>query len=363
MAAIFHSDPSLILRRLSLRQRSILRLVVKSHVESAGPVGSSWLKKKYNLNMSPATIRNEMSELESLGLLSHPFTSAGRIPTKLGYQAFVNELMDAAVISKEEQLLMQREMWAAMKDTQLLIRESSKLLSRLASLLGVVLSPQMNQGVLQRLEIVQISTETIMFVISVQGGFIRTILMQVSTDLKRSQLDDLVNLLNERLAGLTLDEIRRTCIPRFQDLTEDETGIIRLVLDRSTELFSDSPESRLIQLEGTTHILSQPEFSESEPMRELIELLDDGSSVVRLVERSTGSFSGKHGQTSIKIGVDSGRFSSGKLSVVSAPYTRSNLQGLVGLIGPTRMNYARAIALVEGVATLMSAPTSPEHFA
>ena len=363
-------DPSLILRRLTLRQRSVLRLVVKGHVESAGPIGSSWLKKRYNLAMSPATIRNEMSELETLGLLSHPFTSAGRIPTKLGYQAFVSELMETAVISNEEQLLMQREMLAAMQDTQALIRESSKLLSRLARLLGVVLSPQINNGVLERLEIVQISSETVMFVISVKGGFIRTILMQVAVELRRSQLDALVALLNERLAGLKLDEIRRTCVPRFQDLTEEETGIIRLVVNRSAELFSETPESRMVQLDGTPHILAQPEFSESAPMRELIELLDDGTSMVKLIERDvngdsnqTETFYGSNGQASIRIGIELGHFSSGKLSIVTAPYTRSNLQGVIGLIGPTRMNYARAVALVEGMSTLMSAPSSPEHFA
>jgi len=310
-----------------------------------------------------------MSELETLGLLSHPFTSAGRIPTKLGYQAFVSELMETAVISNEEQLMMQREMLAAMQDTQALIRESSKLLSRLARLLGVVLSPQINNGVLERLEIVQISSETVMFVISVKGGFIRTILMQVAVELKRSQLDALVALLNERLAGLTLDEIRRTCVPRFQDLTEEETGIIRLVVNRSAELFSETPESRMVQLDGTPHILAQPEFSESAPMRELIELLDDGTSMVKLIERDVNgayqaeTICGTQGQTSIRIGVELGHFSSGKLSIVTAPYTRSNLQGVIGLIGPTRMNYARAVALVEGMSTLMSAPASPEHFA
>ncbi len=341
----------------------MLRLVVKGHIESAGPVGSNWLKKKYNLGMSSATIRNDMNELESMGLLGHPFTSAGRIPTKLGYQAFVTELMEAAVISVDERELMQRELLSAMQDTQLLIRESSKLLSRLSHLLGVVLSPQMNNGVLQRLEIVHISAEMLMFVISVQGGFIRTILLQVSTELKRSQLDDLVALLNERLAGLTLDEIRRTCVPRFQDITGEETGLIQLIVDRSTDLFTEAPEARVIQLEGASYILSQPEFSESAQMRELIEFLDDGSSIVRLIERSSDLERVNFGHASIRIGVESEYHSSGKLSIVSAPFIRSNLQGMVGLIGPTRMNYARAVALVEGMATLMSVPGSPKHFA
>lgn len=313
--------------------------------------------------MSSATIRNDMNELEALGLLDHPFTSSGRIPTKLGYQAFVSELMEAAVISADERELMHREMLASMQDTQLLIRESSKLLSRLARLLGVVLSPEINHGVLQRIEIVRVSSETLMFVISVQGGFIRTILLQLATELKRSQLDELVTLLNERLAGLTLNEIRRTCVPRFLDVTGEETGLIQLVVDRSFDLFNESPESRLIQLEGASHILSQPEFADSAHMRELIELFDDGTSIVRMIEQSSAAENKLSGQANIQIGIESGRYSSGKLSIVSAPFIRSNLQGMVGVIGPTRMNYARAVALVEGMATLMSAPGSSKHFA
>lgn len=344
-----------------MRQRSILRMVVKGYIESAGPVSSGALKRQFNLGMSTATIRNEMSKLESMGFLGHPYTSAGRVPTNLGYEAFASELMEVAILPEREKLLMRRELCAAMSSAQELIRESSRLVSRLARLLGVVLSPEMNQGVLQRLEIVQVSSQTIMFVISIRGGFIRTILMQISTELKRSQLDQLVTLLNERLAGLTLDEIRRTCEPRIKDLSGDETGLVKLIVDRSSQLFSDERQSRNIQLEGTTYILSQPEFSESTPVRELIEFLDDEPSVVRMMEDTSGPDT--VGRASIQIGCASGHLSASRISIVSAPFVRSNLQGMIGVIGPTRMNYARAVALVEGMATLMSITGGSENLA
>ena len=352
-----------ILARLSQRQRTLLRLIVKSYVEDAGPIGSSMLKTRYRLAMSPATIRAEMNRLEQFGLLSHPFTSAGRIPTKLGYQAFVNELMEVATLSEEDRAIMQSELLTAAKDAKTLIRESSRILSRLSRLLGVVMSPDINQGVLERLEIVPLASDKVMFVISVQGGFIRTILMQVDSVLDRSQLDRLVTLLNERLAGLTLDEIRRTCVPRIQDLSDDETGLVQLIVDQSADLFNDEADPGSIQINGATYILSQPEFSDSAPVKDLIDLLDDQQSLTFMVAQSLEGRSSPSRIAGVQIGVDTEHPSSTRLSVVSAPYIRSNLRGTVSVIGPTRMNYPRAVALVEGISTLMSMTGTQDHLA
>jgi len=339
-------------------------MVVKSFIETAGPVGSKFVKDEFNLGMSTATIRTTMSDLESLGFLNHPHTSAGRVPTRLGYQAFVGQLMEAAVLEEEEKRVMQQELIASIDDTQALIKESSRLLARLAQLLGVVLSPKMNKGVLQRLDIVPVSSGRVLFVISVEGGFIRTILMQIGSELNRSQIDQLVSLLNERLAGLTLDEIRRTCIPRIRDLAADDTGVVQLILNSSTELFSDEPEKRTVQFDGTTFILEQPEFAESADLKDLIELMDDEPTVVRLLEEDPEKMPG---QATIRIGCETGKerdqSSTGKISIVTAPYIRSNLKGTIGVIGPTRMNYARAVALVEGMATLMSLSGSRTNLA
>ncbi len=346
------------------RQRSVLRMVVKSFIETAGPIGSKGLKEHFNLGMSPATIRNTLNDLEALGFLTHPYTSAGRMPTELGYQAFVTELMEAVVLEEKERMVMHRELAMLMDDTQALIRESSRLLARLAQLLGVVLSPRMKNGVLQRLDLVPVSSGKVLFVISVEGGFIRTILMQLGSELRPNQLVKLVELLNERLAGLTLDEIRRTCVPRIQDLVSDDDPVVRLILRRSADLFSDEPETRTVQFDGTGFMLSQPEFSRSEQFKDLIQLLDDDSTVIRLMEEDDEPQPGK---ARVRIGYqahgDSNDPESCRISIVTAPYLVSNLQGTIGVIGPTRMNYARAVALVEGMATLMSLADSRTNLA
>jgi len=351
-------------RRLTPRQRDVLRMVVTLFVETAGPVGSKALKERFDLGWSSATLRSTMSDLERLGFLMHRHTSAGRIPTDAGYRAFVAELMDAAVLRQEERDYLQSELLVLQEDTEALIKESSRLLAQLAQLLGVVLSPRLNQGVLQRLDIVPVSSGRLLFVVSVEGGYIRTIVSQAGSELKPDHLGQLVELLNERLAGLTLDEIRRTCMPRIRDLASDHMEIVQLILNRSTDLFSDEPDTRTVQFDGTPFMLSQPEFSEVGHARTLISLLDDRSHVIRLMEEEAEPVRGSaHVRIGYRPGSGSVEEGGSAISIVSAPYMVSNLRGTIGVIGPTRMNYARAVALVEGMATLMTLSDSRSRLA
>lgn len=360
----FHSSVSKAVRSLTPRQRNVLRMVITVFVETAGPVGSKALKDRFDLGWSSATLRNTMSELENLGFLMHPHTSAGRVPTEMGYQAFVAELMQTAVLREEEQVLIRRELASLQADTDALIRESSRLLAQLAQLLGVVLSPRLNNGILQRLDIVPVSSGKLLFVISIEGGYIRTLVLQAGSDLETAQLGRLVTLLNERLAGLTLDEIRRTCIPRIKDLVQDDMGIVQLILNRSQDLFSDEPAQRTVRFDGTTFMLNQPEFSDTERVRHLMRLLDHEPHMIRLMEEEADPLAGR---ARVRIGVhpelDGGERSESAISVVTAPYLVNNLRGTIGIIGPTRMNYARVVALVEGMATLMSLSDSRIHLA
>jgi heat-inducible transcriptional repressor len=336
--------------------------VVQSFIDSADPIGSRMLTEKYDLGWSPATIRNTMSDLEAMGYLDHPYTSAGRVPTELGYRAFVDELMETEALTLDERRLIEQHVAEAQADTQALLKESSRLLARLGRLLGVVLSPSMTNGVLARLEIVPVASDRAMFVISVEGGLIRTIVLESELPVKRDRLDRLVGHLNERLAGLTLDEIRRTCVPRIEDIDDGDTGLIDTIIQKRSDLFSEAPESRIVRLDGATFILSQPEFSEPATVREFVELIDNEQNVLRLVEDDDSVSLTTPDRVRVRIGhrlsSDGNADDAGcRLSVVTAPYTRSRLEGTIGLIGPTRMNYSRAIALVQGVARLISAPS------
>lgn len=346
--------PSELERKLSEREREILRLVVRSFVDTAGPVGSRYLAKQFRIGLSAASIRNTMSDLEEAGFLDHPYTSAGRIPTELGYRKFVDELMETTELSLSEKKLLKAELDRLIANPNDLLREGSRLLSRLSNLLGVVLTPNLSTGVLERLEVVPLSSSRAMFVMSMEGGLIKTIVVEVDSDLSREALDRVMPMLNERLSGHTLEEIRRTYGPRIRDIEEDRTGIVRLILNDASQLFSDMSGGGRLRYAGAQNLLSQPEFQEPSDFRSFIEILEDESHIIRLLEDRGIRIENAMGRAIITIGSENTDEKAEKFSIITARYKMGETVGTVGVIGPTRMDYARVVALVEGMAALLS---------
>ncbi len=340
---------------LTDRERRILRLVVQSFIDTAGPVGSRFVSKNFPIGLSPASVRNTMSDLEELGYLDHPYTSAGRVPTELGYRTFVDELMESPELSKTEKTAIKKELESLMGDTEKLLKESSKMLGRLSNLLGLVLSPRLSAGILDRLEVVPLSSSRAMFVISVRGGLIRTIVLQIESDVPRHELDIIVAMLNERLAGLTLEEIRKTCADRVKDLDDEVTGIVQLVLKERGTLFSEAANAARLQYGDTRNVLAQPEFSELPELRSFMDLIEDRETVVRLIEKDDEDGLSDVGVAEIRIGSDIGNLEDvSDYSLVTAKYVLGTTEGTVGVLGPKRMDYARVVGLVEGIAALLS---------
>lgn len=348
---------------LSEREQTILQLVIENFISTAGPVGSRTLSKEYEdeIGLSPASIRNTMSDLEDMGYLDHPYTSAGRIPTELGYRTFVDELMDLPKLSPMEQQMLRLKIREIVGDMQELMRESSHLLGRLSNLLGVTLSPRLSTGTLDRLEIVPLAGGRVMFVLSVEDALVKTIVLELDADVPRRDIDRITSLLNERLAGLTLEEIRETHAERVRDLRDEDTGIVRLILDESALLFSEPSEGRL-RYGSAQHIMAQPEFQESEDLREFMELLENEDFVVHLLEEQTNNENGEGSsdeRVSVRIGRENSNEKLRNYSIVTAPYRLGDTAGTIGVIGPTRMHYGRVMALVEQMADLVSRNASP----
>ena len=337
---------------LSDRERTILGLVVEEFVDEAGPVGSRSLAKDSSLDLSAASIRNTMADLEDMGYLDHPYTSAGRVPTRLGYRTFVDELMDTPQLTEVEREMLKMRLARLVRDTDELLRESTRLLSTLSNLLGIALSPRLATGVLDRLDIVPLSGSRLMFVLSVRGGVVKTLVLGFESDLDRTEIDRVVSILNERLAGLTLREIRETHEERMKDL-RDKTGLIQLVVDESSVLFSEPEEGRL-EFGGTENILSQPEFQEPDDVRRLIEIIEDEDRVVQVLENLFDSDPDAVGQAIIRIGGETDEEEMESYSIVTSPYRLGETVGTLGVIGPTRMDYPRAVALVENAADVIN---------
>jgi heat-inducible transcriptional repressor len=349
--------PSANRHSLSEREGEILRLVVSDFIDTADPVGSRTLARRYPLGISPASIRNTMSDLEDRGYLDHPHTSAGRIPTELGYRVFVDQLMKRQSLSREEGQLMREEMERAASHQELFLKECSRLLGRLSNLLGVVLSPRLSGAVLDRMEAVPLSSSRLMFVISLRGGLFKTIVLEVESELDRRDVDAAVSLLNERLAGLTLHAIRESCASRMHDVSDEKTGIVRLVFKSAALLFSEPSDGRL-RFAGAQYILAQPEFQEDpEALRDLISLLEEEVAVVQLFEDGMETDASR--RVSVRIGSENIDGKADKYSIVAASYQLGEATGTIGIIGPKRMDYVRVVALVEGMALLLDRHEGP----
>lgn len=235
---------------LNERERTVLHYVVHDFIETATPVGSRFISKRHEdvLGLSSATIRNIMSDLEYLGYIDHPHTSAGRVPTDRGYRFYLDSLMHTEALSPDEQQTI-REGLDGAQEMEEMLRESSRLIGRISRQLCVVTSPHLSSGVFERLELVPITSNRILVVISIKSGLVRTIMMEAGIEINRGRLDELARRMNEKLSGLTLQEIRDTFVERMRDAQDEPTGLIRLFIDSVDKLFLP-PARRSFTLAG-----------------------------------------------------------------------------------------------------------------
>lgn len=330
---------------LKEREREILRHVVHNYIQTAFPVGSRYISKRFETHLSPATIRNVMADLEESGYLSHPHTSAGRVPTDIGYRYYIDFLMDVEELSQKDKLEIQNQLGSS-TDPEILLRETSKLLGKISKQLSIVSSPHISSGILEKLELIPISTSRILVVISIRSGLVKTLMLEVGAEIPRPLLEHVGRMLNERLSGFTLLEIRDTFVERIRDLQDDRSGLIRLFIDSVDLLFDDVKEREKLHIFGTQNIIEQPEFIDPKNFRSVIELIENDDIIVHLLE--------KHEELDkdfvITIGAENNEEKAKEYSVVTATYNTEGVTGRVGVIGPMRMNYSKVIPLVDYVA-------------
>ena len=334
---------------LNERERTILRSIIYSFIQTATPVGSRYISKRKGLGLSPATVRNVMSDLEYLGYINHPHTSAGRIPTDKGYRFYVDSLMELENLSAHEQSSIQSQIHASTEPDEIL-KETSRILSAISHQLGVVSIPRMNAGIFEKLELVSISSTRIMVIISIRSGLVKTMMMEVHSEIPKAKLEDVSRQLNERLSGLTMRQIRKTFADRVRDMQNEETGLIRLFVDSVDKVFDETKNREKIHIGGTQSLLSQPEFSNVENFRGIIELLDNEDIIVHILEKKDAG----ENNISVSIGVENEDEKLRDISVVASQYTIGDVSGTVGILGAKRMDYSRMIPLVDYMAKTIS---------
>ena len=343
---------------LTPRERRVLEAVIQTYVQTAEPAGSRVLSRRFGLGVSPATIRNTMSDLEEKGFLMHPHTSAGRVPTDKAYRAYVNSLMNAPasaiVVSERERL--EAEISASNSTIDTILRRAAQSLGVLTQELGIALGPRLDESVLTSLELVRVAGDRLLLVLTLQGGVVRTVFVEVRGTLSDSAVFEVSRVLNERLAGHTLRELRASVAERLRDTSTNAESeeLLNIFVQEGDQLLDVAlPMGEGSVIVGQASVLaSQPEFGGAENLRRLLTLTEEPA---RLADALRRKHSGdeKPG-VSITIGGEHGDPRFDQFTVVTAEYHAGQLAGVIGVIGPTRMSYEKVISLVQHTSRLLS---------
>ena len=340
--------------QLSKRERRVLEAVIQSYVQTAEPAGSRTLSRLFGLGVSPATIRNTMSDLEEKGFLFHPHTSAGRVPTNKAYRAYVDGLLGspASVASLEHDRLTEA-LSATDSPIETILRRAAQSLGVLTQELGVAMGPRLARSVLRSLDLVRVSGERLLMVLALEGGAVRTLFVEITGSVAESALAEVTKVLNERLSGLTLEEIRTSLGRRLRDSVSvpDARELLNIFVEEAESLFDEQLAlgQEPILLGQASVLAEQPEFAEANRMRKLIELTERPQALADAL-RKRGETSG----ISITIGTEHDDERLRDFTVVTSEYHTGSLAGVIGVIGPTRMPYEKVISLVNHTSQLLS---------
>lgn len=335
---------------LTGREKAILRCIIQEFILTAAPVGSRFISKKDDIGLSSASIRNIMSDLEELGLIDHPHTSAGRIPTDKGYRYYVDSLMETQKLKASERSLINKKLEPFQQADELLTI-ASKILSSITNQVACVLYPKLDTGILQNIRLIPLSSKRLLVVVSIKSGLVKTITLEMNAEVKESHLNEIQNLLNERLSGLKLSEIRKTVKERFRDVQVEDKPVITLFIDSADKIFTDFKTSEKVVISGTSNILRQPEFDNPERFQGIIELIEDKNIIVHIFEKKTEI---PISEVLVTIGSENESQDLKDYSFVKKEYSVDDVTGTLGIIGPKRMEYGKIMAIVDYMATVLT---------
>jgi len=338
-------------RQLDERPREILRLIIRSYVTSGEPVGSRTLAKAMGWRLSPATIRNIMSDLEDEGYLSQPHTSAGRIPSEKGYRFYVNNLGDSGGLTKSDERYVSR-MLSESNSPEDTMSRASVVLSTISKNVGIVVAPPMAATVLKHIEFVDLTDGKILVIFVSTSGWLQRKLIRVNARYTQEELDRAGRYLVEKFSGKTLTEIRNELLHMMQ--------AERALFDRMRSLLQTWGESLdqepmtadTVYVQGTANIISQPEFADVERMRLLFQMFEEKGRLVKILNECIASNSSD--SVKIAIGSELGVRDMRDFTLITSSYVSSDhTTGFLGIIGPTRMEYERGISIVGYLGRLM----------
>lgn len=328
--------------KLDNRKQQILMAIIQDYISTAEPVGSRTIARKYKLGVSPATIRNEMADLEEMGLIEQPHTSAGRVPSELGYRYYVDNLMQRGELSKEEEELIKKGYETKVRDIGQVIQRTGDMLSQLTNYAAVVMTSQRGDTCFKHIQLVRLNENQAMIVVVTEAGTVHHWMIQIPESITAADLETISFILSRKLQGRTMEDIRMTLIKEIYFELAKQKHILNKAMELIQESLSLEAEDK-IYLGGVFNILNQPEFHSIEKVKTLLSLLEQEPLLARLMSDVL-----EIGGVTVRIGKEIKNEQMSECSMVVGSYELAGRPvGTIGVLGPKRMDYARVVTIVE----------------
>ncbi|RJP60682.1 MAG: heat-inducible transcription repressor HrcA [Deltaproteobacteria bacterium] len=331
------------------RSTKILHAIINEYILTGEPVGSRTISKKFNLDLSPASIRNAMADLEEMGLLSQPHTSAGRIPTDEGLRYYVDCILKVRELTKQEKETIKSGYRPSNLEITDVMKETSLLLSKISRYTGVVLAPKFNNRIFKHIEFIKLNENQILIVFVSKAGIIHNKVVKIEENLSQDELYKFTRYLNEILTDLTLSEVREKIIDEMKKESNMYDRLLSRALKLSQKVFGNYQEDDLY-IGGKCNIFEFPEFCDVEKMKTILRAFEEKNILIKLLDKAMETDG-----IQIFIGTESQSQEMEGCSIVISPYTwKDYALGTLGVIGPTRMNYCDVVPIVDYTAKTVS---------
>jgi heat-inducible transcriptional repressor len=336
---------------VSERAQHFLKALIERYIREGQPVGSRTLAKDTGLDLSPATVRNVMADLEDLGLVSSPHTSAGRIPTTTGFRMFIDSLLTVQDLREQEISKIRSEVLGAGSESTELLTSASRVLSGITHMAGVVTVPRHDRTAFRQIEFLPLSEHRVLAILVTDDGDVHNRILNTHRDFDRVELDQAANFLNHSFAGHDMETVRDRVLKELNDTRESFDQRMTQALEMAGQLVEGSESKEDCVIAGQTNLMEFEELASLKQLRKLFDAFTEKRELLHLLDQ----FQHAEG-VQIFIGEESGYQLLNGCSVVTAPYQiNEDTVGVLGVIGPTRMNYERVIPVVDITAKILGA--------
>ena len=331
-------------RELSERKKRILKAIVDAHIVDGEPVGSKYIMQDEHLNCSSATIRNEMAELEALGYLEQPHTSSGRVPSELGYRFYVDSLIESYAMTTGEITEINKLLKSKMNELDQILLAASKLAGNLTNYTSFLIKPRASSVSIKRFDVIYVDRHSLLLVMISDGGAVVTKRLSIDKSVTQLTASDLALALNDHIAGLTANEITLPIIVELENAMGDKSAIVNPIIKIIYESMNELDGGDL-KVSGMDRLLQYPEYSNKDQLRELLGAFEKKEEILEMVSDTEGD------GVNVVIGSESSVKVMNNSALVYKPVVRDGKTlGAIGIIGPRRMDYAKVVATIEGLA-------------